>query len=122
MPSLCHRCRAATVTRVPLKVTILLRLPLYREWPLANLRARHLTPKQRIHILRRDGYRCQWHVHHLTYDFQYGTTTPDNLITLCASCHRLEVAECLDWFLGWPGSQDHSHRARVQGRPLQLTG
>jgi 5-methylcytosine-specific restriction endonuclease McrA len=128
-----------------------------------NPRARHLTPKQRIHILRRDGYRCQCpgcpnqlylHVHHLTYYCQNGTTTPDNLITLCASCHRnlhnghlriygsapdnltfldgqgrnlgqqhqLEVAEWLDWFLGWPGSQDDSHRARAQGRPLQLTG
>ena len=128
-----------------------------------NPRARHLTPKQRIHILRRDGYRCQCpgcpnqlylHVHHLTYYCQNGTTTPDNLLTLCASCHRnlhnghlhihgnapgnltfldpqgrnlgqqhkLEVAEWLDWFLGWPGSQDDSHRARAQGRALQLTG
>ena len=124
-----------------------------------NPRARHLTPKQRVHILRRDGYRCQCpgcpnqlylEVHHLTYYCQQGTTTPDNLITLCASCHRnlhnghlhiqgsapenltfldgqgrnlgqqhrLEVAEWLDWFLGWPGSQDDSHRARA----LQLTG
>ena len=119
-----------------------------------NPRARHLTPKQRIHILRRDGYRCQCpgcpnqlylHVHHLTYYCQNGTTTPDNLITLCARCHRnlhnghlriegvaphdltfrdrqgrnlgqqhtLEVAEWLDWFLGWPGDEDNSHRARV---------
>ena len=79
-----------------------------------NPRARHLTPKQRIHILRRDGYRCQCpgcpnqlylHVHHLTYYCQRGTTTPDNLTFLdgqgrnLGQQQQLEVAEWLDWDL-----------------------
>jgi len=52
-------------------------------------------------------------VHHLTYYCQNGTTTPGNLTFLdgqgrnLGQQHQLEV----DWFLGWPGSQDDSHRA-----------
>lgn len=117
-----------------------------------NPRARCLTPAQRTQVLRRDGYRCQCpgcpnrlflHVHHIIYYCQQGATHPDNLVTLCSSCHRnvhqghlriegqspgqltfrdahgrsltrqhrLEVAEWLDWFVGWSGGEQESHRA-----------
>lgn len=49
------------------------------------------------YILHRDGYQCQnkqgkthdkkLHVHHIRFRSKGGTDTPDNLITLCVSCH-----------------------------------
>lgn len=44
---------------------------------------------------RRDGYRCRHcgyrgglHAHHLVYRSHSGEDSLDNLVTLCASCHR----------------------------------
>ena len=45
-------------------------------------------------VLNRDGWRCQGcgstmnlQVHHLKKRSQLGWDVPDNLVTLCASCH-----------------------------------
>ena len=50
----------------------------------------------KAYILDRDAYNCQkcsaqkvkLHVHHIIFRSQGGTDTPDNLITLCESCHK----------------------------------
>jgi 5-methylcytosine-specific restriction endonuclease McrA len=49
----------------------------------------------RNRVLERDGWRCQscgsskdLHVHHLNKRSELGDDALDNLITLCASCHR----------------------------------
>jgi 5-methylcytosine-specific restriction endonuclease McrA len=49
----------------------------------------------RQHVLRRDGWRCQGcgtmsnlEVHHGQYRSHAGDDSEENLITLCASCHR----------------------------------
>lgn len=49
----------------------------------------------RNEVLKRDGWGCQdcgvmkdLHVHHLRLRSQLGGDEMDNLITLCASCHR----------------------------------
>ena len=46
-------------------------------------------------VLERDGWRCQWcgaleqlEVHHQRLRSHLGKDSEDNLITLCASCHR----------------------------------
>jgi len=47
-------------------------------------------------VLHRDGYKCQHckvqkvklHVHHIVFKSEGGTNSPDNLITLCESCHN----------------------------------
>lgn len=49
-------------------------------------------------VLDRDGYKCQsrqnvkhsekLHVHHIIFRSQGGSNEPDNLITLCETCHR----------------------------------
>lgn len=46
-------------------------------------------------VYKRDGWRCRHcnnrnglHPHHVCYQSHGGTDTPDNLITLCAACHR----------------------------------
>ena len=48
----------------------------------------------RLHILRRDGWRCQFcgsmtnlEVHHQQYRSQSGADDENNLITLCWGCH-----------------------------------
>jgi len=49
----------------------------------------------KAYILYRDNYQCQkckgknkkLHVHHIIFRSQGGTNEPDNLITLCESCH-----------------------------------
>jgi hypothetical protein len=51
----------------------------------------------KAYVLHRDGYKCQGgrkvkhdprlHVHHKTFRSNGGTDTPDNLITLCSTCH-----------------------------------
>ena len=48
-------------------------------------------------VLHRDGYKCQsgrkckhskkLHVHHKVFKSKRGTDTPDNLVTLCETCH-----------------------------------
>ena len=49
----------------------------------------------RNQVLERDGWRCQecgcfhnLHVHHLQPRYKLGSDTLENLITLCADCHR----------------------------------
>ena len=49
----------------------------------------------RKRVLERDGWRCQecglmknLHIHHMRRRSQLGDDTMDNLITLCAACHR----------------------------------
>ena len=65
-----------------------------------EVNARAPTPKQRMRILERDGYRCQicgerpsnnehivLHVHHVRPFGEGGLTIDENLITLCHTCH-----------------------------------
>lgn len=54
----------------------------------------NLTKKLREAVMERDGYRCyicgketNLHVHHIVPRIQGGPHIPENLITLCASCH-----------------------------------
>ncbi len=49
----------------------------------------------RFQVLKRDGWRCQscgsrkdLHVHHSKHRSQLGDDAPQNLITLCESCHK----------------------------------
>jgi 5-methylcytosine-specific restriction endonuclease McrA len=51
----------------------------------------------RKQVLERDGWSCQWcgslrnlEVHHRTFRSRLGDDTAENLITLCADCHRAE--------------------------------
>lgn len=59
------------------------------------------TPKQRMHVLKRDDYRCricgrratdyvdiELHVHHIRPWERRGLTEDSNLITLCHTCHK----------------------------------
>jgi 5-methylcytosine-specific restriction endonuclease McrA len=53
----------------------------------------------RKQVLARDGWRCQWcgalknlQVHHKKSRSRLGGDTAENLITLCAECHRTEHA------------------------------
>ena len=57
-----------------------------------------ISPARRRGVLARDGYRCRasgcgsahfLDVHHMIPRERGGTNDPDNLITLCAACHRL---------------------------------
>ena len=48
----------------------------------------------RQHVLRRDGWRCQWcgamshlEVHHQEFRSQSGDDSEENLIALCSACH-----------------------------------
>ncbi len=48
-----------------------------------------------VKILERDGWRCQHcgrrdqlQIHHLIHRSQSGADSEENLIVLCASCHR----------------------------------
>ena len=50
-------------------------------------------------VLERDGWRCQncgspkdLHVHHLAKRSKLGDDAFDNLITLCANCHKMQHA------------------------------
>ena len=56
-----------------------------------------IPPRLRRRVLARDGHRCQapgcrhtrhLQLHHRVPTAQGGTTTEDNLVTLCAGCHR----------------------------------
>jgi 5-methylcytosine-specific restriction endonuclease McrA len=50
----------------------------------------------KAYVLHRDKYKCQkckttkgkLHVHHIVFKSKGGTDAPDNLITLCESCHK----------------------------------
>lgn len=59
------------------------------------------TPKHRMRILKRDGFRCricgrrpadytdvELHVHHIRPFGEGGLTEDENLITLCHTCHK----------------------------------
>lgn len=57
--------------------------------------ATELYQKLRQEILRRDGWRCQFcgrredlQVHHIESRGRLGNDSEENLITLCADCHR----------------------------------
>jgi len=48
-----------------------------------------------LEVLRRDGWRCQYcgshenlEIHHKQFRSRSGGDSEDNLITLCAKCHR----------------------------------
>jgi 5-methylcytosine-specific restriction endonuclease McrA len=83
--------------------------PEYLDWfarlEAAMQRVRHKQPRLtlnfeeysvlRAQVLVRDGYRCQdcssskdLQVHHIIKRGHLGDDTQDNLITLCAVCHR----------------------------------
>lgn len=56
--------------------------------------------KLRQEVLRRDGWRCQscgrqsaLQVHHVKPRSDLGDDSDENLITLCAACHRLVHGE-----------------------------
>ena len=56
----------------------------------------------RTRVLQRDGWKCQCcgisknlHVHHLVHRSQLGSDETDNLITLCAGCHRRQHEKVL---------------------------
>ena len=51
--------------------------------------------KLRVEVLQRDGWRCQscgttsnLHVHHKEFRSHSGDDSGENLITLCARCHK----------------------------------
>ncbi|MBT9586943.1 HNH endonuclease, partial [bacterium] len=55
------------------------------------------TPAQKAELLRRDGYRCKTpgcphhlflEAHHITFFSDEGKTVPENLVILCAACHK----------------------------------
>lgn len=57
-----------------------------------------IPPRVRREVLARDGHRCQapgcgrtrfLEVHHTVPRLRGGTNHPENLVTLCAACHRL---------------------------------
>ena len=62
-----------------------------------NPLARVPSPVRRRELLRRDGYCCSTpgcpnhlylETHHIVFYSRQGQTVPDNLVVLCASCHR----------------------------------
>jgi 5-methylcytosine-specific restriction endonuclease McrA len=59
----------------------------------------------KMRVLARDGWKCQCcglranlQVHHLVYRSQLGVDASDNLITLCATCHRRQHNKIPDSF------------------------
>ncbi len=73
-------------------------------------RVRHRKPRRKLdpvnyralrkQVLMRDRWRCQWcgslrslQVYHRKFRSRLGDDTAQNLITLCADCHR-EEHEC----------------------------
>ncbi|MFL6438657.1 MAG: HNH endonuclease [Terriglobales bacterium] len=60
-----------------------------------------ISQELRLHILRRDNWRCQLcgsmrqlEVHHLLFRSHGGQDTEQNLVTLCHSCHSaLHIAQ-----------------------------
>ena len=64
---------------------------------ISNKEERRLTKKLRPYILQRDEYKCQVcnvnvkegaEIHHIHALYLGGTTTEDNLVSLCGSCHK----------------------------------
>ena len=99
-----------------------------REWKNPRLRynpkARGATPAQRRELLRRDGHCCStpgcpnrhWlHLHHLVPFARKGSTSPENLVTLCSACHK----NYHDGHLRIEGSRETGFTFRdAQGRDL----
>jgi 5-methylcytosine-specific restriction endonuclease McrA len=70
-----------------------------------KLKRLRLPPEQydvlRRRVLERDGWGCQFcgsrsnlQVHHQQHRSQLGSDTEENLISLCAACHRQVHAGC----------------------------
>lgn len=75
-----------------------------------------ISPTTRAICYRRDEYRCRncgemettkLTLHHVIFRSQGGTHRPDNLVTVCWSCHRLIHDKVLtvirrlgEWFFG----------------------
>jgi 5-methylcytosine-specific restriction endonuclease McrA len=66
----------------------------YQKRPRLKLELKEYTSLRKA-VLQRDGWRCQkcgslthLEVHHLIKRSRLGDDTMDNLITLCADCHR----------------------------------
>ncbi|MCY4175367.1 MAG: HNH endonuclease [Acidimicrobiaceae bacterium] len=92
-----------------------------------EVKERAPTPKQRMRVLKRDGYRCQicgerpsnnehivLNVHHIRPFGEGGLTIDENLITLCHTCHRGLDPHCelgLFWLPG--GHGDRALRAET---------
>lgn len=64
---------------------------------IVNPKSRVPTKAQRRQLLRRDGHRCAvpgcqnsiWlNVHHIVFYADGGLTVPENLVTVCAKCHK----------------------------------
>ncbi|MTI29618.1 RNA-guided endonuclease IscB [Xanthovirga aplysinae] len=65
------------------------------------------------YVLFRDGHKCQWpqcknksknpvlRVHHIGYWKEDRSNRPDNLITICTSCHNSAKHEEIGGFRGW---------------------
>jgi 5-methylcytosine-specific restriction endonuclease McrA len=69
-----------------------------------------IPPSVRREVLARDGHRCRTagcgsarflDVHHVGPRVDGGTNDPDNLITLCAACHRM-IHDRVDGGAAWP--------------------
>jgi hypothetical protein len=69
-----------------------------------------IPPSVRREVLARDGHRCRTagcgsahflDVHHVVPREHGGTNDPENLITLCAACHRM-VHDRVDGSAAWP--------------------
>lgn len=89
------------------------------------------TPKLRMAMLKRDEYRCricgrraeryvdiELHVHHIRPHSQRGPTHPDNLITLCHTCHK-GLAPHFEWSL-YDLLEDRSADAETRERQEYL--
>jgi 5-methylcytosine-specific restriction endonuclease McrA len=62
--------------------------------------AQHEAAELRRRVLERDRWHCQQcgslvnlHVHHIVHRSQLGASSTENLVTLCAKCHRAEHGE-----------------------------
>ena len=73
-----------------------------RAFPKRGRRRLEPEPYQQLRqeILRRDGWRCQscgsrkdLQIHHIEARSQLGNDSEENLVTLCADCHRLAHRE-----------------------------
>ncbi len=99
-----------------------------------EVRERAPTKKQRMRILKRDGFRCQLcgerpsnnehitlHIHHVRPFSRGGLTIDENLITLCHTCHEgLDPHEDLTLFFLPGGHVDRAleketHAAFIAG-------
>jgi hypothetical protein len=107
------------------------------------------SPKLRLRILKRDGYRCQLcgerpslneHivlvVHHIRPFQPHGLTAEENLITICHTCHGgldphedldlyLIPGGHLDWVVGVEGHDQHTeavHAYRMLVRRVRAQG